>query len=206
MKKRFLSAVLAGVTATAMLMAGCGSSEAPAAAETEKASEAVQTEAAESDAAAAGTEEKADVAGGEVKELTYWSMWNSTEGQAKVIQEAADAYEQETGVHINIEWKGRDIKTLIGPALDAGEDVDIFDTDYMMLTQQNDKYLADLTEMAAAADYEKHVMPILLENAKEWSNGKLKVMPYQPYTTGIWYDKAMFENAGVTETPETFDK
>lgn len=58
MKKRFLSAVLAGVTATAMLMAGCGSSEAPAAAETEKASEAVQTEAAESDAAAAGTEEK----------------------------------------------------------------------------------------------------------------------------------------------------
>ena len=193
MKKRFLSAVLAGVTATAMLMAGCGSSEAPAAAETEKASEAVQTEAAESDAAAAGTEEKADVAGGEVKELTYWSMWNSTEGQAKVIQEAADAYEQETGVHINIEWKGRDIKTLIGPALDAGEDVDIFDTDYMMLTQQNDKYLADLTEMAAAADYEKHVMPILLENAKEWSNGKLKVMPYQPYTTGIWYDKAMFE-------------
>ena len=107
---------------------------------------------------------------------------------------------------INIEWKGRDIKTLIGPALDAGEDVDIFDTDYMMLTQQNDKYLADLTEMAAAADYEKHVMPILLENAKEWSNGKLKVMPYQPYTTGIWYDKAMFENAGVTETPETFDE
>lgn len=189
-----------------MLMAGCGSSEAPAAAETEKASEAVQTEAAESDAAAAGTEEKADVAGGEVKELTYWSMWNSTEGQAKVIQEAADAYEQGTGVHINIEWKGRDIKTLIGPALDAGEDVDIFDTDYMMLTQQNDKYLADLTEMAAAADYEKHVMPILLENAKEWSNGKLKVMPYQPYTTGIWYDKAMFENAGVTETPETFDE
>ena len=189
-----------------MLMAGCGSSEAPAAAETEKASEAVQTEAAESDAAAAGTEEKADAAGGEVKELTYWSMWNSTEGQAKVIQEAADAYEQETGVHINIEWKGRDIKTLIGPALDAGEDVDIFDTDYMMLTQQNDKYLADLTEMAAAADYEKHVMPILLENAKEWSNGKLKVMPYQPYTTGIWYDKAMFENAGVTETPETFDE
>ena len=166
MKKRFLSAVLAGVTATAMLMAGCGSSEAPAAAGTGKASEAVQTEAAESDAAAAGTEEKADAAGGEVKELTYWSMWNSTEGQAKVIQEAADAYEQETGVHINIEWKGRDIKTLIGPALDAGEDVDIFDTDYMMLTQQNDKYLADLTEMAAAADYEKHVMPILLEKQK----------------------------------------
>ena len=34
--------------------------------------------------------------------LTYWSMWNSTEGQAKVIQEAADAYEAKTGIKINI--------------------------------------------------------------------------------------------------------
>ena len=62
-------------------------------------------------------------------ELTYWSMWTSTEGQAKIIQEAADAYEAATGIHINIEWKGRDVKTLIGPALDAGEKIDFFDTD-----------------------------------------------------------------------------
>ena len=41
------------------------------------------------------------------KTLTYWSMWNSTEGQAKVIQEATDAYEEATGIKINIEWKGQ---------------------------------------------------------------------------------------------------
>ena len=144
--------------------------------------------------------------GGSGKEMTYWSMWNSTEGQAKVIQEAADAYEAATGVHINIEWKGRDIKTLIGPALDAGEKVDFFDTDYMINAQQNGKYLADLTDMAAAAGYEEHALPILVENVKSWADGKLTVIPYQPYTTGVWYDKAMFENAGITETPTTWEE
>ena len=60
--------------------------------------------------------------------------------------------------------------------------------------------------MAAAAGYEEHALPILVENVKSWADGKLTVIPYQPYTTGVWYDKAMFENAGITETPTTWDE
>ena len=144
----------------------------------------------------------------EAKELTYWSMWNSTENQAKVIQEAADAYEEATGVHINIEWKGRDVKTMIGAALDAGEDIDLFDDDYQRVVQQDGKYLADVTEMGSAVDYESHIMPVLLDQAKAWGDGKLLVMPYQPYTTGVWYNKDLWEEAGLTDedVPETWDE
>lgn len=142
------------------------------------------------------------------KELTYWSMWNSTENQAKVIQEAADAYEEATGVHVNIEWKGRDVKTMIGAALDAGENIDLFDDDFQRVVEQDGKYLVDLAEMAAAADYEKHIMPVLLDQAKEWGDGKLLVMPYQPYTTGVWYNKDLWADAGLTDedVPETWDE
>jgi len=189
MKKKALATILAGACVLSAALTGCGSASAPAVSDTTAASDTT----ADSGKEGAG-------------ELTYWSMWNSTEGQAKVLQEAADAYEKATGIHINIEWKGRDMKNLIGPALDSGEKVDFFDTDYMLLLQQNGKYLADLTDMAKAADYEKHVMPILLENSKEWGGGVLKAMPYQPYTTGVWYDKAMFDEAGITKTPETFDE
>ena len=185
MKKLFVRSAAAAAALT-MLLTGCGGA------------------ASDSSTASAGTPASGAESTG--KELTYWSMWNSTEGQAKVIQEAADAYEAATGVHINIEWKGRDIKTLIGPALDAGEKVDFFDTDYMINAQQNGKYLADLTDMAAAAGYEEHALPILVENVKSWADGKLTVIPYQPYTTGVWYDKAMFENAGITETPTTWEE
>lgn len=183
MKKR-LVAIMMCVAMTAALLVGCGGGSGD-------------------------TEKKDDKkSGGSDKEITYWSMWNSTENQAKVIQEAADAYEEKTGVHVNIEWKGRDVKTLIGAALDAGEDVDLFDDDYQRVVQQDGKYLVDLTEMAKAADYEKHVMPVILDTAKEWGEGKLLVMPYQPYTTGVWYNKALWEQAGLTDedVPKTYDE
>lgn len=191
MKKTLLWAA-AYTFVLAMLMTGCGRAVS-------------DTSARINDANDKATSGSKTTASGSTQ-LTYWSMWNSTEGQGKIIQKAADAYEAATGVHINIEWKGRDIKTLIGPALDAGEKVDIFDTDYMILVQQNGKYLADLTDMAASAGYEEHIMPILLKNAKTWSGGILNVMPYQPYTTGIWYDKSMFDKAGITKIPETYQE
>lgn len=136
--------------------------------------------------------------------LTYWSMWNSTEGQAKVIQEAADAYYAATGIKINIEWKGRDVKNLIQPALDAGEKIDLFDQDYAFISKQCTKYVADVSEMVAAAGLEEHMLPVLLNTARSYVDEGLKVIPYQPYTSGVWYNKAMFEAAGVEKAPETF--
>ena len=180
MKKKIVSVLLAA-TMVATLAAGCGP-------------KSESSDNTGSDSNSSG------------KEITYWSMWNSTENQAKVIQEAAEAYEEETGVHVNIEWKGRDIKTLIGSALQAGEDIDLFDDDYQRVVQNNQDYVADLTEMAEAADFESHVMPVILDKAKSWGNGSLYVVPYQVYTTGVWYNKALWEGAGLTDEdkPETF--
>ena len=140
--------------------------------------------------------------------LTYWSMWNSTENQAKVIQAAADEYYAEIGIKVNIEWKGRDMKTLIGVAMDAGENIDIFEDDYMRMIQNNQKYLLNLSEQPFYAEYSSHVMPIILQTAlsEGWGNGSLWCFPYQPYTTGVWYNKALFEKAGITSVPQTWDE
>lgn len=170
MKKKIVSALLVSAMAVSML-AGCGSS----------------------DSGSDSGDSKAE------KEITYWSMWNSTENQAKVIQEAADAYEEETGVHVNIEWKGRDVKTLIGSALQAGEDIDLYDDDYQRVVQNTKDYLVDLTDMAAKADYESHAMPVIYEKALSWGDGKLYTIPYQIYTTGVWYNKEIFKEAGVED-------
>ena len=63
-------------------------------------------------------------------ELTYWSMWSNTEPQGQVIQEAADAWAEETGGTVNIEWKGRDIKQILSSSLEAEEKMDLFEDDY----------------------------------------------------------------------------
>lgn len=38
--------------------------------------------------------------------LVYWSMWESTEPQGQAIQEAVDAYTAETGVKVDLQFKG----------------------------------------------------------------------------------------------------
>lgn len=206
MKKKIVSTLLC-LTMVAAMLAGCGNSNSgstdTAGTDTAVVSGEKGSNETVDEEAPADTSNKASG-----KEITYWSMWNSTEGQAKVIQAAADAYEQETGIHINIEWKGREVKTLIGAALDAGQKVDIFDDDYQRVVTQDGKYLVDLTDMAAAVDLEKHIMPVLLNAAKSWGDGKLLVVPYQPYTTGVWYNKDLWTEAGLADSdvPKTWEE
>ena len=106
-------------------------------------------------------------------------MWEEDEPQADVIREAAEAYEEATGISVEIQWKGRGIRSLIEPALDAGEQIDLFDDDYQRMAQEHRDYLAELKGMADTVDYEKHIMPVLLEQVKNWGNGELLAMPYQ---------------------------
>lgn len=123
--------------------------------------------------------------------IVYWSMWEEEEPQADVIREAAEAYEEATGISVEIQWKGRRIQSLIGPALDAGEQIDLFDDDYQRMVQDHREYLTELKKMSETVDYENHIMPVLLEQVKNWGNGELLAMPYQPYITGVWYNKEL---------------
>lgn len=141
--------------------------------------------------------------GAEPVTLTYWSMWNATEPQAVVIQEAIDAYQAETGNTVNVEWKGRDISTLIQAALDAGEKIDMFDEDYQRIGTQYAASCMELEDMAKAAGYDDFAVAALPTAIRRWA-GSLKAIAYQPYTSGIYYNKAIFAEAGIEAEPTTW--
>ena len=62
--------------------------------------------------------------------LVYWSMWESTEPQGQVIKEAVDKFSADTGVAVDVQFKGRTgIREGLQPALDAGTNIDLFDED-----------------------------------------------------------------------------
>ena len=175
-------------------LAACGAS-APAATEAPKAEEPkVETPVVET---------PAETKKYEGVELTYWSMWSSGEPQALVIEEAAAAFEAETGAKVNIEWKGRDIKTLLSAALESGENIDVFDDDYTRIGQVYAPYTYDLTEMAAAAGYDKIGYACFNDQTIEWA-GFLNSIVEQPNIGGIFYDKASFAAAGVETVPTTW--
>ena len=139
-------------------------------------------------------------------EITMWSMWNAAEIQGQIIQEAAAAFEEETGCHVNIEFRGRDISTIINTALQGGENIDIFEDDYTRIGQQYAPYCYDMDAMAQAAGYYDNSYELFNNMTKEWSGGKLVSIPEQPNMGGIFYDNAKFEAAGITETPTTWDE
>lgn len=199
MKKKVISAVLCTTMAVAML-AGCGSNGGAKSNSISKATSAASS-AAESTSAKSKSTEPAKAEGG--KNLVYWSMWNETEPQAEVIKDAIEEYQTESGNTVTVEWKGRDISTIIQAALDAGETIDLFDEDYQRVGQQYASKCMDLEDMAKAADYETHSVEALPTALRGWA-GSLKGIAYQPYTSGIFYNKAMFKEAGIEKEPATW--
>lgn len=187
---KILSLVLALVMV--LSLAACGSTPAETTATTAAPAEGTE-------AATAAAEQPA-----EGVTLTYWSMWNSNEPQGQVIAEAVAAYEAQTGVKINVEWKGRDINTILSASLEAGEKFDIFEDDYKRIGQTYAPYTYDLTEMAAAADYASHSYPCINDQAVAWA-GYLNSIAEQPQIGGMFYDKDVFAQAGV-EAPTTWEE
>ena len=81
--------------------------------------------------------------------LVYWSMWEATEPQGKVIQEAVDAFTKETGVKVDLQFKGRTgNREALQPALDGGTQIDIFDEDIDRVNTMYADYLLDLEDLA----------------------------------------------------------
>ena len=197
MKKALALVLAAGMT---LSLAACGGSTASSAASSESTAASSESTAASSESTAASSEATPAAAG----EITYWSMWSNTEPQGKIIQEAADAYEASTGTHVNIEWKGRDISTIIQAELEnVNSSVDLFDEDFQRISTQYNDYCLDLEDMAKAIDYDSYAVAALPAAVRNWA-GSLVAIPYQPYTSGVFYNKAAFEAAGITAEPATW--
>ncbi len=197
--KKVLSAVLA-LTLVGML-AACGgstSSASPAAsASGSKAAASASTSAAP--AAATGIEDGA--------KLVYWPMWAETEPQGVVLAEAVQAFSDETGVPVEINWAGgRDTRKTLTPALDAGETIDIFDEDIERVNVTWGNYLLDIQDMYDASALSGAQNETLINLAKELGGGSLKSVPYQPSTFLMMYNKEAFDKAGIKAVPTTWEE
>lgn len=202
--KKILSVLLASVMVLALL-AGCSN-------------QADKTSTAPENNTPAGTEQSNPPEGGKQYDgvnLTMWSMWNSDEPQGKVIQEAVAAFEEQTGAKITVEWKGRDVNTILSASLESGEKFDIFEDDYQRIANIYKDFTYDLTDMAAVAGYASHSYACFNDTVIDWTTerdedgnvtkeGFLNSIAEQPQVGGIFYDKDAFEKAGIAAEPKTW--
>ena len=193
--KKILSALLASVMVLAML-AGCSNQPS-----------ASSNPPAESNPPAAASQpaenNNNESTGG--KTITMWSMWSSGEPQANVISAAAAAFEEQTGVKVNIEFKGRDVNKVLAASLEANENIDIIEDDYKRIGTVYNKFTYDLTDMAKAANYDSFSYACLNNQSIKWA-GYLNAIAEQPQVGGIFYDKDAFAKAEITAEPKTWSE
>lgn len=141
------------------------------------------------------------------KTVVYWSMWEATEPQGQAIQQSVEAFEAETGINVDLQFKGRTgIREGLQPALDAGQVVDVFDESTDRINTIFLPYVMDLEELAAKYNYEETAEPSLMSLCRELAGGKLMSIPYQPSLWAFFYNQDILDEAGVTELPTTWDE
>ncbi len=137
------------------------------------------------------------------KELVFWSMWNDGEPQAEVIKAAAAAYKEKTGITVSVVFKGRDVNQVLSASLESKENIDIIEDDYQRIATTYVKHVANLTDMAKAANYKGY--DCLNNQVIEWA-GHLNSIVEQPQVGGIFYNKDKFTEAGITAEPKTWEE
>jgi raffinose/stachyose/melibiose transport system substrate-binding protein len=145
--------------------------------------------------------------------LVYWSMWNESEPQGQVIARAAEAFTKDTGIKVDINFNGRDIRKTLQPALDAGEVIDIFDEDIERVTNAWGNYLLPLDTYVSQSysttggqPFGSVINKTLLDLARQLGGGVVKNIPYQPSAFVTMYNKDLFQQAGITALPKTWEE
>lgn len=154
-----------------------------------------------------GGNKNSDSGSSSTDKLVYWSMWEATEPQGQAIQEAIDAYTKETGVEVDVQFKGRTgIREGLESALKSGTNIDMFDEDIDRVNGTWGSYLMDLEQLAKDNDYEKTANAGLIQACRDVAGGTLKSIPYQPNVFAFFYNQDLFDQAGIKEVPKTWDE
>ena len=163
-------------------------------------------ETAETTAAPAGDNNQGGAApAGDGSGLVYWSMWEATEPQGQAIQAAVDKFTADTGIAVDLQFKGRTgIREGLQPALDAGTNIDLFDEDIDRVNTTWGQYLMDLEDLAKSANYEATANAGLIAACRDVGGGTLKSIPYQPNVFAFFYNQAIFDEVGISAVPTTW--
>jgi raffinose/stachyose/melibiose transport system substrate-binding protein len=146
----------------------------------------------------------ADPSEGDDVTITWWHNATSDPLQGLWADVAAEFEEANPGVTVEVTgYQNEDLqRTLIPNALASGDAPDMFMVwpGGEVRAQAEAGYLKDLTEVAADTAAE------LGGTVKPWQvDGKQYALPFTFGIEGFWYNKDLFEQAGIDGVPETLD-
>ena len=135
--------------------------------------------------------------------LVYWSNWEAVETQGQIITEAVNEFMAETGAIVDLQFKGRTgIKEGLIPALDADQQVDLFDGAGNK-SNYGDRIIS--VEDLMSDEYEAAGNAAMMALCRSYyADGQTREIPYQMKGNGVFYNKDLFAQAGIESVPTTW--
>lgn len=139
--------------------------------------------------------------------LQFASMWEEKEDQAQFLKEVAKSFEQETGIHVDFKFYGRNVMSMIKSRMRAGDPPDIVEQSFHILdafAAEDRGNLVDLKEMfynESGPEGQARLIDVLDEKAISLyeRDGKMFMFPYEFLTSGFFYNKVLFDRFGLQE-------
>ena len=145
--------------------------------------------------------------------INWWSMFHENEAQAEVYQRAIARYEAATGNTVNVTWMGRDVRLTLRTAIDSGEPIDIIENspDWLYPTFGTeallplDDYLDMVFPTTGGQTFGETIISSYLDFARTYADsGRVYFIPQQPAVAAMFYNRAIFREAGITSQPTTW--
>src|SRR5699024_580842 len=137
---------------------------------------------------------------GPSEEFTYWSMWKEGEPQQKVMAQAIEDFEAETGITVEVQWQGRNNVQRTVPTLSTHTGPDLVDSSYVKLypalvaTQQalglDQAWQAEVEDGKTVSDLipQSYLDSIDIMN----DDGQPWMVPYNLTSDAIWFNEAEY--------------
>lgn len=201
-RNRIICALLAMALVFTVLPA-CGTGDTPSAPPAD--SNAPTTPAAPSDNAGGDTL-KGD--------LVYWSSYTETSNYGQIITAAAEAFMKDhPDVHIEISFQGTDIQSTLGPAMEAGTKITMFEANtdasmklWMDKMMDLGEYYDTVFPQTDGKPYGDSIIGAYNVLAKTQGEGTYMYFPYTPQFINVWYNKDIFDDCEITSVPKTWDE
>jgi raffinose/stachyose/melibiose transport system substrate-binding protein len=152
----------------------------------------------------AGDDATTDGGGDATQTLIWWHNMNADPGLAYWKSVVADYEADHPGLKIDMQvYQNEDLRTKIRTALQSDNAPDLFQQwgGGELIDQVQAGYVMDLSDQVA-----DEIAVIGEGNVVGWQvDGKTYGLPFTLGIEGIWYNKDMFETAGITSAPKTLD-
>ena len=150
-----------------------------------------------------GTTDDAGSSGGPTT-ITWWHNSNTDPGKAYYDEVAADFEAANPGVTVEVSaMQHEDMLTKLDAAFQGGGAPDVY-------MERGGGELADHVEAGLTKDLSEpaaDVIETLGGSVNGWQvDGQTYALPFSVGVVGFWYNKALFEKAGVTNPPTTLDE